>query len=590
RARERPGATIRPVSTDDRPVADALAALWVERGIGGVGVTEVGWRGSERRVRRLAHAPAPPGALPVGPGAVVLATGGARGITLAPIARRVALGCTVVAVGRSAPEARPAAFPATPDGARAYYLAASTDDPTATAGALRRRFDQASARWEVADALAARPGLRYVVADVTDPDAVDRVVRDVVAAHGRLDLVVHGAGVQHSARIERRTLAQIRATLDVKLGGVHHLLAACARWLPGPVPIHASTSAYSVFGNDGQADYGAANEALDRLCALGRRTYGPPWSTVAWLAWDGVGMTRSSEYRALAEARGLSGLGVADGQRLFDAALRGAVAIHVPLTPLEARGYDVAPVEDGAEWVGVHEVRGRPTLPGAFALDRLVAAVAAGRDLGPTVVVEAIAFDRMVRWGAGAAPSVRPDLDPDGAWVRARLVGELTHRSGAVLSRDVSFCRARIAVGPPVDAAGPRRLPGRGRPVADPYCAPGADVALGGAFDCLRGIAVADDHRHATFVGAFPSEAMPALLLDAAWRLGAMYADGTDRRYVPVRVGRVTIDRRVDGPVTLVAAAPVRDGDAVTCPWVEGIDAAGRVVLRAEDSVAQVLA
>lgn len=586
-ARELPGARVRPVSTDTLPLDRALALLWAERA-GGPGIEEIVHERGVRLVRRLQPVDGTRGALPVGPGSVVLATGGARGIT-AELARTLCeAGATVIALGRSLPEARPTGLPDEPEAAeQAFYTALAAREPGLSPRLLRERWTAASAAWE-ARATLDRLGMQYRTVDVCDADDVDRTVRDLVQTFGRLDLVVHGAGVQRSARLDRRTLAMFRDTLDVKVGGLHHLLRAVVRHLGRPVPVHALTSAYSVFGNDGQADYGAANETLDRLCALGRRDHGGAWSSVAWLAWDGVGMTRGTEYKALAKARELSGIGPDRGRAVFEAALRGTDAIVVPLSELEERRYGIEVHPPGPPWVRFHEVRGRPTLPGAFALDRLLrAALDTDTPDGGTAVLEDIRFEQFARWGGGADPVLRTEAERTGRWTDTRLMGDVSHSSGHVLQRDVRFCRARVSLQDGFDDT-PRVDPGPGDTASDPYCTTDGPVRLSGPFDCLRRIEIGPAGRRAWFDGATDGQTFPALLLDAAWRLGAMHAEGTaSGLYVPIAVGRVTVLRDVRGTLQLRAAAPTfRDG-VVCCPCVEAVDDRGRVVLRAEDSFAR---
>ena len=104
--------------------------------------------------------------------------------------------------------------------------------------------------------------------------------------------------------------------ISVKVGGLRNLVNCCRRTFGKIVSAHVLTSAYSIFGNDGQHDYGAANETLDRLCGL-REIQGRDRKSVAWQAWDGVGMTQGSEFRILAKQRELAGLRTQDGQELF---------------------------------------------------------------------------------------------------------------------------------------------------------------------------------------------------------------------------------------------------------------------------------
>ena len=72
-------------------------------------------------------------------------------------------------------------------------------------------------------AAATGPGsARAVALDVTDAAAVQRVVDDVVAERGRLDLMFNNAGITLLGETEDLTLAQWNAIIDVNLRGVVH--------------------------------------------------------------------------------------------------------------------------------------------------------------------------------------------------------------------------------------------------------------------------------------------------------------------------------------------------------------------------------
>ena len=59
---------------------------------------------------------------------------------------------------------------------------------------------------------------------------------------------------------------------------------------------------------------------------------------------------------------------------------------------------------------------------------------------------------------------------------------------------------------------------------------------------------------------------IPALALDAAWRVGAMYAaPGRDDLYVPVRIGRLVAPIGRNGLVSVASNWEIR----TTCPRVE---------------------
>jgi 3-oxoacyl-[acyl-carrier protein] reductase len=60
---------------------------------------------------------------------------------------------------------------------------------------------------------------------VTDRAAVDAMVAAVKAQFGRIDVLVNNAGITKDARLQKMTLEQFDAVIDVNLRGVFH----CAR-------------------------------------------------------------------------------------------------------------------------------------------------------------------------------------------------------------------------------------------------------------------------------------------------------------------------------------------------------------------------
>lgn len=69
-------------------------------------------------------------------------------------------------------------------------------------------------------------GARAVTLDVTDAGAVQALVDEVVAEHGRLDLMFNNAGITLLGETQDLTLAQWNAIIDVNLRGVVHGVAA----------------------------------------------------------------------------------------------------------------------------------------------------------------------------------------------------------------------------------------------------------------------------------------------------------------------------------------------------------------------------
>ncbi|MFB7667776.1 oxidoreductase [Kitasatospora sp. NPDC056138] len=70
------------------------------------------------------------------------------------------------------------------------------------------------------DLAAAHPDqVEPVALDVTDHQAIERVVADVVARHGRIDVLVNNAGRGHVGAVEETTDAELRSVFDVNVFG-----------------------------------------------------------------------------------------------------------------------------------------------------------------------------------------------------------------------------------------------------------------------------------------------------------------------------------------------------------------------------------
>ncbi|MET0405492.1 MAG: SDR family NAD(P)-dependent oxidoreductase, partial [Cystobacter sp.] len=634
--REVPARNVRAIATTSLPLPEALGRVDAELGsVDDAAPVEVCFEGPVRcvRVLRPTEVVARP-ASTLDAGSVVLLTGGGRGVTAVlagALLKRY--GCKVVLVGRSDPADAPARVLEARDEElgeveREFYAAELARDRTAKMPVLRGRFERYLAARELRatlEGLSRLPGkMLYRVADVTRAEDVERVVGEVAREHGRLDLVVHGAGTQVSKKLNRRRLSEFRGTLDTKLLGLRHLHAACASHFSRPVPFHVLTSAFSYIGNDGQADYGSANEALDRLCAwVSDARQDVEWCSVGWLAWDGIGMTRGSEYRVLGASRRLRGIRANEGEDLFLRLVEGrpSQAINVQLTESERSfyGLEVLPTQrelvidsTSVPCLEDHLVRGTPTLPGAWALDLMCqAALGDDRPELRTVTIEDARFSRFIRVKPGGRQSLRAECTPleeetDRRKVRVRLMGDIVHASGVVLERDLVYAEARfiLQAEPPrppaqLDAA---TASGAGVAVHDPHCAPASPIELRKMFDCLKDIQVERGARFARLgLPEEPGQAggmVPALLLDAAMRLSAMHVTGvSDDVFAPVEIRRATFDRglmqqREGAPrwLSLKALAPQVDGEVLQCGSVAAYDEAGRPRLFIEGGVARPMA
>jgi NAD(P)-dependent dehydrogenase (short-subunit alcohol dehydrogenase family) len=101
-------------------------------------------------------------------------------------------------------------------------------------------------------------------ASVTDFDAVQAMVQQALAAWGRVDVLVNNAGILRDKSFGKMTVEDFRLVVDVHLMGAVH---CCKAVWPVMVAqkygrIVMTSSSSGLYGNFGQANYGAAKMAL----------------------------------------------------------------------------------------------------------------------------------------------------------------------------------------------------------------------------------------------------------------------------------------------------------------------------------------
>src|SRR5207253_7559890 len=103
-----------------------------------------------------------------------------------------------------------------------------------------------------------------LTADLADPEAGDRLLRDAEAALGQVDILVNNAGITRDALALRLRDEDWQAVLEVNLTAAFRLARAALRGMVRRRHgrIICITSVVGVTGNPGQANYAAAKAAL----------------------------------------------------------------------------------------------------------------------------------------------------------------------------------------------------------------------------------------------------------------------------------------------------------------------------------------
>lgn len=657
-ARELPTSLCKSLSTDASSIAAAFSELEMEIN-GQVGQPfEVCYRKGDRQIFKLVHLPkiTQDQSPYLNCKSIVLATGGGRGVTavlMEEVLRR--FGCTVVLLGRTDLTSVPSEVllldePEFAEYEKKFYQVELARDRSQKMPALKRQIEYYQAARELQltlKSLAALPGkIEYISVNVTNSESVNKLVQQVVKTHGRVDFVVHGAGIQVSKLLPKRTYEEFQRIINTKLAGLKNLYHACQKFVPGrQVHFHILSSSFSYIGNDGQPDYGAANEFMNRLAAYmdASGSGGAHWSTLAWLGWAGIGMTRGSEYAVLSQKRGLRGIQAQEGQDLFFRLLNGRATapINILLTEGEKDFYQVPVVSNpssssqffsnsrptreaetpkthrqqwslnvqNAPYLLDHLVNGIPTMPATFEQELIVQAAQALKTDRQVVAIENSSFSRFIKFFnhkevvlTAEATIIAEDLLD--TLVHVRLLSDFVHKNGVVLQKDCVHCEMNVRL-----TSAPKPIIGRyltwngfeGKSIQEAYMELDSPVSLRGVFQCLNEIVIGTDRRRACFrlqnpgnLGLVANFATPAVLIDAMLRVATSNGDVNNPKavFVPQGWAKLSItpnlnDRQLHelhGELYLIGSNSWMKGDELFCDWLQVMDVNGTVLALMEQA------
>lgn len=115
------------------------------------------------------------------------------------------------------------------------------------------------------------------VVDVTQRVQVDAMVAAVLARYGRIDALVNNAGITKDARLQKMTIEQFDAVIDVNLRGVFHCAQAVTDSMiaAGRGVILNASSVVGIYGNFGQTNYAASKFGVIGFTKTWSRELGP---------------------------------------------------------------------------------------------------------------------------------------------------------------------------------------------------------------------------------------------------------------------------------------------------------------------------
>jgi NAD(P)-dependent dehydrogenase (short-subunit alcohol dehydrogenase family) len=166
------------------------------------------------------------------------------------------------------------------------------------------QIERARAALDALEAIRAAGGTaHWHQCDLTDAEAVREALAGVREG-GRVDVLMHCAGLEISHFLPDKPQSEFDLVFDVKVDGWLSLLRALRE-----TPIGAAVAFSSIagrFGNAGQTDYAAANDLLCKSISNLRRN-SPQTRGVAidWTAWASIGMASRGSIPKMMEMAGI---------------------------------------------------------------------------------------------------------------------------------------------------------------------------------------------------------------------------------------------------------------------------------------------
>ena len=293
-----------------------VAELLIEETLRDPGAVEIGYKGGLRWTVGLQEQPAVDGqpGLTLDQNTVFLITGAAGSIVSAITADLAAASGGTFYLLDLVPEPDPnnpdlKRFVSDKDGLkRDLFARIQARGERATPALVEKELaalERAQAAQSAIDAVRAAGGTaHYFSVNLTDADGVAAVINKVRERSGRIDVLLHAAGIERSHFLPDKDPREFDLVFDVKSDGWFNLLHAI-----GDMPLGATVAFSSVagrFGNGGQTDYSAANDLLCKITSSFRTTRPQTRGIVIdWTAWGGIGMATRGSIPKMMELAGI---------------------------------------------------------------------------------------------------------------------------------------------------------------------------------------------------------------------------------------------------------------------------------------------
>ncbi|HEY7912307.1 MAG TPA: SDR family oxidoreductase, partial [Blastocatellia bacterium] len=314
--RERMEALVKAVDFEPRRNCSEIADLLIEETLCDPGAIEIGYKDGSRWTIGLEEQSARDGrpGLTLDRKTVFLITGAAGSIVSAITADLAAASGGTFYLLDLVPEPDPdnpdlKRFVSDKEGLkRELFARIQARGERATPALVERELsalERAQAARSAIDAVVAAGGTpHYFSVNLTDAEGVAGIIDQVRERSGRIDVLLHAAGLDRSRSLPEKEPREFDLVFDVKSDGFFNLLHAI-----GDMPLGVTVAFSSIagrFGNPGQTDYSSANDLLCKITSS-FRTARPATRGIAidWTAWGGIGMATRGSIPKVMEMAGI---------------------------------------------------------------------------------------------------------------------------------------------------------------------------------------------------------------------------------------------------------------------------------------------
>lgn len=324
--------TCRAIDLDMSSEKSVLTEHILREMAGKQGPVEVRYHGTERIIYKAVRAPlncSGDGELRIDADWVILVTGGAMGIT-AEVVNELAVRHrpTFVIVGRSPfPEGSEEQDTASLTFAKEiksviiekFRAEGSQCTPASVDAAYSRLMKNREMRKNISALKEAGSAVHYFQADVRNEGEFGGVIERIYQEYGRIDGVIHGAGIIEDKLLEDKNLESFDRVFGTKVDGAYVLLKKIQ--FDRLKFIAFFTSVAGSFGNRGQSDYAAANEVLNKIAVYLDGRFSGRSVAVNWGPWKKLGMV-TPELEKKFNDLGIQLVPPSVGASLFDQEIR----------------------------------------------------------------------------------------------------------------------------------------------------------------------------------------------------------------------------------------------------------------------------